>query len=265
MNVTSGAAELVCDVAGDGPPVVCLHAGVADRRVWATTTERLANHFRVYAYDRRGFGETTYDLEVFSHAKDLEAVIGVIDAQDVVLIGNSQVGRIALDYTVNHPERVRALILVAPAISGSPPPQNVPRWVLGLDEAADAAWEPGDIAEANRLEAHLWLDGPSAAEGRVGGKERALFLEMNKRILTAPDPGEATEPPSAWDRLEELVTPTLVLFGDLDLGYLRSYARELAVRASDGRFVELAGVAHLPMLEAPGPFGAVVEEFLDSV
>lgn len=263
-RISSGSAQLACDVTGEGAPLVCLHAGVADRRVWAETAARLAEDHRVCAYDRRGFGETTYAPETFSHVADLSAVIEEIGAKSVVVVGNSQGGRVALDFTLDHPERVRALILVAPAISGAPPPEDVPSWLLELDESADAAWEAGNLAEANRIEAHLWLDGPAAEEGRVAGEARALFLDMNSRVLAAPDPGEEIEPPSAWDRLEELSVPTLVLFGDLDLEYLRSRAEVLAARARDARFVVLGGVAHLPMLEAPGRFADAVERFLDS-
>jgi pimeloyl-ACP methyl ester carboxylesterase len=264
IRISSGAAELACDVTGHGPPLVCLHAGVADRRVWEETTALLGEPYRVYAYDRRGFGETTYTPEAFSHVTDLGAVIDRTEAESVVVIGNSQGGRIALDYALDHPERVRVLILVAPAISGSPMPEDVPAWILDLDGSADAAWEAGDLAEANRLEAHLWLDGPGAGEGRVGGDVRALFLDMNGRALAAADPGEEIEPPSAWDRLEDLTVPTLVVFGDLDLEYLRSNAEGLTARARDARFLLLEGVAHLPMLEAPGQFTEVVEQFLDS-
>lgn len=265
IHISSGAAELRCDVTGDGAPLVCLHAGVADRRIWEDTAALLGRHYRVYAYDRRGFGETTYSPEPFSHVTDLGAVVDRTEAESVVMIGNSQGGRIALDYALGHPERVGALVLVAPAISGSPMPEDVPAWILDLDESAEAAWESGDLAEANRLEAHLWLDGPGATEGRVGGDERALFLDMNGRVLAAPDPGEEIEPLSAWDRVADLTVPTLVLFGDLDLEYLGSNAEELAARAGDARFVLLEGVAHLPMLEAPGPFTVAVEQFLDSI
>lgn len=263
--IASGAAELVGDVRGDGPPVVCLHAGVADRRVWASVAGDLAARHRVYAYDRRGFGETVCTPESFSHVTDLGVVIESIEAERVVLIGNSDGGRIALDYALDHPEHVLALVLVAPAISGEPPPDDLPPWVRELDDAIEAAEEAGDLAEVNRLEAHLWLDGAAAPEGRVGGQDRALFFAMNERALTAPYAGEASRSPSAWERLNDLAVPTLVLFGDLDLDDMRANAQHLVAQAQNARFVPLAGVAHLPMLEDPDSLSAVVQRFLDSL
>jgi len=263
--IPSGAAELVCDVTGSGPPIVCLHAGVADRRVWAATADHLSEKHRVYAYDRRGFGETVYTPESFSHVADLGVVIERVEADSVVVVGNSDGGRIAIDYALDHPEHVLALVLVAPAISGEPPPDDLPPRVQELDDAIEAAGEAGDLAEVNRLEAHLWLDGATGPEGRVRGEERALFLAMNERALTAPDPGEALRSPNAWDRLDTLAVPTLVLFGDLDLDDMRSNAQHLAAQAQNARFVSLGGVAHLPMLEDPDSFSAVVEGFLGSL
>lgn len=263
--IASGAAELVGDVRGDGPPIVCLHAGVADRRIWAPVAGDLATRHRVYTYDRRGFGETVYTPERFSHVTDLGVVIESIEAERVVLIGNSDGGRIALDYALDHPEHVQALVLVAPAISGEPPPDGLPPWVQELDEAIEAAEEAGDVAEVNRLEAHLWLDGAAAPEGRVGGQARALFLAMNERALTAASAGEASRSPSAWERLDDLVVPTLVIFGGLDLDDMRANAQHLVTQAQNARFVPLAGVAHLPMLEDPDSFSAVVKQFLDSL
>lgn len=117
----------------------------------------------------------------------------------------------------------------------------------------------------NRLEAHLWLDGAAAPEGRVGGQARALFLAMNERALTAASAGEASRSPSAWERLDDLVVPTLVIFGGLDLDDMRANAQHLVTQAQNARFVPLAGVAHLPMLEDPDSFSAVVKQFLDSL
>lgn len=264
ITIAAGAANLACDVSGDGPPLVLLHAGVADRRVWGAATPHLAARHHVYAYDRRGFGDTAYVPEVFSHTADLAAVLDRAGPEGAVLIGNSQGGRIALDYALDHPEQVRALVLVAPAISGMSLPTEVAAEDLALDEAAEAAWEAGDLAEANRLEAHLWLDGPREEEGRVGGPARALFLDMNGRALAAADPGEAVTPASAWDRLESLIVPTLVMIGDRDVGYLHAIAEELTERAVEARLVSLEGVAHLPMLEDPAGFVEAVTPFLDT-
>jgi len=126
--VRSGTADLCIDDVGPtaaaGPPLVCLHAGVTDRRLWAPQREALGASHRVVAYDRRGFGETRLPLagsrEAFSQVGDLLRVLDALQLDRAVLIGCSQGGRIAIDAALAHPQRVRALVLVAAAVTGAP-------------------------------------------------------------------------------------------------------------------------------------------------
>ena len=118
-----------------------------------------------------------------------------------------------------------------------------------LGDRAEAAEERGDLDEVNRLEAHVWLDGPLATEGRVGGAERELFLDMNRIALEAEDPGEKSDTVEAWDRLGEIKVPTLLMIGELDLQYLKDGVAHAAGSIAGARVVELPGVAHLPQLE----------------
>ncbi|MGI9585294.1 MAG: alpha/beta fold hydrolase, partial [Acidimicrobiia bacterium] len=142
--VHSGAAGLIVEAMGAGSPVVCLHAGVADRRVWHETTALLTDRHRVYTYDRRGFGDTEFRKEAFSHVDDLAAVIDATEADPVILIGNSLGGKIALDYSLDHGDRVAGLVLVAPAVGGAPAPGRIAASVVKLDEAIEAADAAGD-------------------------------------------------------------------------------------------------------------------------
>lgn len=269
-NIRSGAASLHCELVGAGPTLVFLHAGVADRRSWHGVMEALASRYLSVAYDRRGFGETTYQAESYSHVDDLLAVLdALVDdgmaSNQVVLIGNSQGGRVAIDFALAHPQRVRALFLVAPAVSGEPDPDTLPDAVKRLDEAIEAAAAAGDRDLVNRLEAHLWLDGPRSPEGRVGGSARSLFLDMNGRALQAPSPGDEQAPPSAFERLGELAMPVHVVAGDLDLALFTASARTLASRVQQGTMTILPGVAHLPQLEEPQAFARELEQFLQKL
>jgi pimeloyl-ACP methyl ester carboxylesterase len=140
------------------------------------------------------------------------------------------------------------LVLIAPAISGGPAATYEPE-VEALGELAEAAEGRGDLDEVNRFDAHVWLDGPLAAEGRVGGSARELFLDMNRIALEAEDPGEKGDDVDAWHRLGEIGVPTLLMIGDLDLQYLKDGVAHAAATIPGARVVELPGVAHLPQLE----------------
>jgi pimeloyl-ACP methyl ester carboxylesterase len=249
MDVTSGSARLAAESHGAGEPTVLLiHAGVTDQRSWDHVVDRLTDH-RCLTYDQRGYGRTTYTPEDgWSAVDDAVAVLDAHGADSVVVVACSMGGRVALHLALTHPERVRALALIAPAISGGPGHVYEPE-VQVLSDASDAAWEREDLAEVNRIDAHVWLDGPTAPEGRVAGPARELFLDMNRIAIEADEPGEERSDVEAWDRLGEITVPTLLMIGDLDLQYLKEYVVRAAATMPDARVVELPGVAHLPQLE----------------
>jgi len=247
--VTHGRARLASECTGAGPDVLLVHAGVTDQRSWATVRERLGA--RCLSFDARGFGRTEYEPEDgWSPVSDAVAVLDAHEVGEVVVIGASMGGRASLDLALAHPDRVAGLVLIGSAISGAPGPTSgeLDETTVALDGACDAALERGDLEEANRLEANLWLDGPHHP-GRVEGAARELFLEMNAIALAAADPGDQDEPDPAWDRLREIACPALVMAGEYDLAHIRRNARHLAETIPAAELVELAGVAHLPHLE----------------
>ena len=242
---------------GERPPVVLLHAGVADRRSWTGVAEPLAAlGADVIAYDRRGFGETAARSQDFRHLDDLLVVLDATAAERPAwLVGNSQGGLIALDLALSAPERVAGLVLLAPAVSGAPDPgdHDLDAATLRLSDAIDAAYEAGHADELNRLEVALWLDGPAGPEGRVGGPARALALDMNAIALRSPVPDDAgTSGLDAWSRLEEILVPATLAWGELDLPIIIDRCRELADRLPELRDTRvIQGTAHLPTLEQP--------------
>lgn len=250
---------------GSGPDVVFLHAGVADARMWEVQLSALSGAYRASAYDRRGFGRTVYEAEPFSHVDDLLAVLDQAGGGRAVVVGCSAGGRVALDVALAHPERVAGLVLVAPAVGGAPPPGDRPPNIRALVEEMDAAEEAGDLDRLNTLEAHAWLDGPAEAAGRVSGPVRELFLDMNGLALRAGPTGDERQAAPAWPRLETLRTPTLVVYGDLDFPHLQERCAHIARAVPEARSVILPGTAHLPNLEQPERFNAVLNEFLNAL
>jgi pimeloyl-ACP methyl ester carboxylesterase len=246
-----------CDLAGERWPgtaqlVALLHEGVSDRRGWRQVAQLLAPQVTVVAYDRRGYGESAVSTAPFTHVDDLLAVLDREDAQRAWLVGASAGGGLALDTALLAPDRVAGLVLLGTAVSGAPEPDLDPE-TARFDALLDAAIAAGNLEEVNRLETWLWLDGPSAPEGRVGGEARALALDMNTVILrNAAREDEGGSGVDAWRRLEEIRVPVTVACGELDVPFLIARSRELAGRLPGGRYRELPGMAHQPYLEQPG-------------
>src|SRR5262245_20465568 len=90
----SGIAEvngayLFYEVAGDGPAVVLIHAGIADSRMWDEQFEAFAQHFRVIRYDARGYGRSDMPTGPFAHRDDLHGLLRSLGVERTALIGLS--------------------------------------------------------------------------------------------------------------------------------------------------------------------------------
>jgi pimeloyl-ACP methyl ester carboxylesterase len=268
LFATSGHARLAYEVAGadGGRDVLLIHAGVNDRRSWRDVIERLAPVHRCTAYDTRGFGETVYEREDgWSPVLDATAVLDAAGVERAVVIASSMGGQAAIDLALAHPDRVVALLLIGPAVRGSPDPEIYSGPTYELNELIEAADAAGDLDEVNRLEAWMWLDGPTAEEGRVGGAARELFLDMNGRALRAPDAGDQAEIPAAWPRLGEIAVPTLILIGRLDAEDVQVVGERAAGLIPNARLRFLDGVAHVPQLEGDPATLDEVSRFVDSL
>ncbi|WP_424952871.1 alpha/beta fold hydrolase [Deinococcus sp.] len=258
----SGRAQLHGEVAGSGDLLLFLHAGVGDRRMWTAQLQALSSTHQVAAYDRRGFGETPHVDEPYSQSNDLRAVLTALGTDTATLIGASQGGQIAVDFALQFPAQVRALVLAAPAIGGAPFDLAASQSAQALIEQAE---EAEDLDQVNALEALLWLDGPVSSAGRVGGDVRALFLQMNGAALRAVPLGEEVEEQEGYSRLSDLKVPTLILWGDLDLPQVQSRALDVAQTIPGAQHQVITGTAHLPNLEQPDTFNAHLKQFLGSV
>lgn len=248
-------------VAGAGLPLVFLHSGVTDGRSWAAQIKHFAPDFQVVTYDQRGHGQTHYQTEPHSPIADLLAVLDALDLQKVVLVGNSKGGRLALDFALAHPERVLALVLVGTSIRGEPKVQVWPEAVQQLIPDMEAAETAKDFKRLNELEAIVWLDGPEQPK-RILGPVRDLFLDVNGRALEAKAVGEEAEILSAYDRLSQIKSPTLVIVGALDLPSIRAHAEYAAQQMPNSTLAVMQGAAHLPALEQPEAFNALLDNFL---
>jgi pimeloyl-ACP methyl ester carboxylesterase len=267
MFAKSGRAELAYEITGfsEGVDVLLIHAGVTDRRSWQDVVKRLAPRHRCIAYDMRGYGETQYEHEDgWSPVADAVAVLDAAGVGEAVVVASSMGGQTAIDLALGHPDRVAALVLIGPAIRGAPYPELVDGPTAELNSQIEAAEAAGDVAEVNRLEARMWLDGPTADEGRVVGPARDLFLEMNGRALRAENPGKQAQIPAAWPRLGEITVPTLIMIGRLDAEDILAINEPAATMIPHAQLLWLDDVAHLPQLESDPTTLEEIAKFVDA-
>jgi pimeloyl-ACP methyl ester carboxylesterase len=262
--VVAGRARLAARTLGDGLPVVFLHAGVCDKRMWESQMSVVAEEgWQAIAYDRRGYGETEAENEPFSHVDDLQAVLAALDIHAAVFVGCSLGGGLAVDFALRHPGRVIGLVLIGTSVTGAP--WSATEAEQMLEAAEEDAWERGDRDMLNRVQAHAWLDGPRALSGRVGGDARALFLDMNATALGKPELTLEEPRRDAWSRVNEIGSPTLLLVGDEDFTAIIDRHEHLSEEMPNAFAAVLEGVAHIPSIERPELVNTMLVEFLDAM
>lgn len=254
-------AELYYEVKGEGHPLLLLHAGVADSRMWDDQFDVFAEKYRVVRFDYRGFGRSTMPAGSFSNVEDVRALLDFLGIDSSYIIGVSFGGLIGLDFTLAYPERVKALILGAPSVSGDMPSERI----RGVWAAEDEAFERGDLDEATELNVRFWVDGPHREAGEVDPavRQRVYDMQMNIFRKEMPDDVEEVGPEVAANgRLHELNLPVLVMVGDLDLEEKVALADRLEKEIAGCRKVVIEGVAHMLNMEQAEVFNTAVLDFL---
>lgn len=257
-------AQLYYEVKGKGHPLLLLHAGVADSRMWDRQFEAFSTVYRVVRFDLRGFGRSTMPPGPFSNVEDVRALLDFLKIKKTFLLGISFGGLIALDFALAYPHYVTALILGAPTVSGATPSQRIRQFW----EEEERALEEGDIEGATELNLRLWVDGPQRRAGQVNADVREAVREMQSAIFRKEIPDDVEEiGPDSWaiERLGQVAIPVQVMVGELDLEEKLALADRLVAELPDCRKVLLAGAAHMLNMEKPEAFNRSVLDFLEGI
>lgn len=256
-------ARLWYEEAGQGLPVVFVHAGIADHRMWDGQFTVFAKKYRAIRYDHRGYGQSAMVAGSYSLRGDLYGVLNTLDVERAVLVGCSIGGMTVIDFALEHPEMSAAQVLVGAGIYGFPYEQYPDPPLVEQIIAADKA---GDLDLVNELEVRLWVEGVGR-QAPVDPTVRAKVLEMNRIALNTPSGlGEhVLADPPAYGRVKTIQAPTLAIYGDLDLAETHDAAQYLGSQIPNARVACLTGTAHLPNMERPEDFNRLVLGFLDEV
>ncbi len=250
------------------PPVILLHAGYLDHRMWERELAHLGARGLTVAPDARTHGGSSNGTAPFRHCDDVAALVrhlGDGRPRPAVLIGVSMGAATAVDTALEHPELVRALIVSG---AGTSEPTFEEPWELSLLARQEQAIADRDPA--------AWL---AAAAEFAAGPQRTLddvdpaVLETVRRMqldFVAGHVRPGVLPPTpvtkTWERLAGIDVPVLGIVGEFDgIDHHRMCDRAVgAVR--DGRGVRrIAGAGHFPNLEQPGEWERLVDDFLDTV
>ena len=254
--------ELYFERVGSGSPIVFVHAGIADLTMWKPQVEVFAADHAVVSFDSRGFGRSRTEAVEFSPSDDLRAVLDHAEIDRTVLVGCSRGGQHCLDFTLDAPDRVAALVWVCGGVSGSK--HEGPADETAIFERIEALWEAKGWDALVDLETHVWVDGPLAPEGRapaaVRDRVRRMIYAIETRNEAEPTVLQASR--AAADRLGEVACPTLVVIGAFDTSGTRASADLLTNGVEGAERVDFPDSAHVPSLEHPERFNTALRSFL---
>jgi pimeloyl-ACP methyl ester carboxylesterase len=263
IDVPGGRLHAVAD--GDGPPILLVHAGIADSMAWDPLVPFLVDAgYRAIRYDCRGFGRSTTDDVDYSNRADLVAVLDAHGVGRAVLVGNSRGAIISLDTLIERPDRVAGLVWVGGGISGYDAPLRPDEEELftrmeALEESADP--DPDAIAD---IDVAVWVDGFNQPAGRAPAAIREAVREMDRplyepgRIRGRPIPLD----PPASDRLGEIRAPVLAVLGGLDVPNIEHAAARLEAEVAGARRVVVPDVGHMVGMEAPARLAELIVELV---
>jgi pimeloyl-ACP methyl ester carboxylesterase len=265
--VEQADGRLYYEEAGEGETLVLGHAGLVDSGMWDPQWEAFMQRYRVVRYDMRGFGKSDPAPGPRNRRHDLAQLLQALRVERAALLGCSMSGTIMLDFALEHPAMVSALVIVSASPSGYQPEGDPPPELMEMFPAA----QQGDTARVSELQMRLWIDGPTRQPEQANPDVRQRAAAMNRipvergTFFTADlQPVDSLDPP-AISRLDDVHVPALIMAGALDYPTTIRAADILAEGIPDARKHLFAHSAHLPNMEEPDEFTQVVLGFLAGI
>lgn len=257
LQLKDGA--LYYETMGEGVPVVFLHGGFGDRRMWNDQFAEFAKYYSVVRYDQRGFGKSQKPTAAYSPVSDLEMLLDHLKIDKAHLVGNSMGGYLAIDFAIQKSSRVRSITVVAAGPSGlESPKEDTDRMMAVFKIAKD---------EGLNKATELWIQNPMVAVTSKLPKTGPLLktmIEDNASIFEMRYwPFEQSNPP-AVKRLNEIKVPSLVIIGDKDTPAVQTAAEAAATGIAGAKKVTMKDGDHLPQMDNPEEFNRILKEFLST-
>ena len=256
-------ARLYYEQIGKGHPLVLIHGFTVDTRMWDDQFETFGKQYQVMRYDLRGYGRSELPTkEDYNHSDDLKALMNHLEISKAYVIGLSMGGAIAINYTLDYPESVDALISVDASLGGY---RWSPDYGASLDSIFIIGREAGHDAALER-----WLDfeifEPAKENPEVATHLRKIISDYSGYHWSSDTVnwGRSTGP-TAIQRLDEISVPTLAIVGSLDSPDFDTIASILAKNIPDARKIIINNVGHMSNMENPDEFNEIVLNFFKDI
>tara|TARA_R110002110_G_scaffold88899_10_gene231565 strand:+ start:2151 stop:2948 length:798 start_codon:yes stop_codon:yes gene_type:complete len=252
--VSVGDSRLHVIESGSGEALFLLHGNAGSGAVWQNVIPGLARHFRVFAHDRAGFGQSdetkSEDLGPQDYADELRDLMAATGISRAHICGISFGGMVAQCFALKYPEQVSRLVLVGTTADRTG--RSVPQSLAELDR-------DGWPVVADRL-VKSWFRPQSDPKDVSEAYAIALQSSQRMRALTLTALGRF----DIRDRIHRIAAPTLVVVGQQDQTCPLSMSETVHREIAGSRLIQIPDCAHLVPVEQPGAFIEAVLPFLGS-
>ncbi|NIN92858.1 alpha/beta fold hydrolase [bacterium] len=256
-----GKTKLYYEEMGEGLPLVMIHGGGLNHHMWDDQFEVFAEEHRVIRYDARNHGQSAGIPGDFKHYEDLHELLEQLNIEKAAILGLSLGGRIAIDFAIAYPERISAIILVAPGVSGFELKSEI---FKENSKRMDEALRAGNVELGVEYFQRSWTDGPYRTPSQVDSavREKVKTMALNTVNKWNPESVAKELDPPAVNRLNEIQAPTLVVVGDLDMPGILEIVQMIKENVAGAETFTIADVAHMVNMEKPEDFNKIVLDFL---
>lgn len=263
--------EQGADAAPETTPFVLLHGFTFNAWTWRPLMDVLAARGRVIAYDqipyglsakpRRGEWEGPSPYSKEAAITQLFAVMDTLGLERAVLVGNSSGGTLALEAALARPERVAALILVAPWVYATRP--TLPGWLASLPQMrrlslliARKLGEDGTLLDLSYRDPSR-IDADRRAQFNIHTQVAGWDLAWGELLALS-----LSAPVTVSAHLAEVEIPVLIVSGDTDRLVPVEDSRRVAATLPSATFELVPSCGHVPQEECPETFARVVVDWL---
>lgn len=255
VNVDGG--KLFYEIAGKGDNIVLLHDGMVNCYIWDDQFPVLAKSYRVIRYDRRGYGKSSDPRAKYSHIDDLNQIFIQLKVEKAVIFGMSSGGRLAIDFTLTYPEKVKALVLVGAVVSGYGYSTHMNTRGGHFNPTVGSS-DPVSISK------YFIMDDPyEIYSGNKDAKIKVMKLlpYFGRDNLVPTKPAEKI----AVRYLSEIKVPTLILVGEYDIPDVHAHAGVINAGILNSKREIIPKSGHLIPVEQPALFNEAVINFLNKL
>ncbi len=261
-SVPVEGGELFYLESGEGRPVVLLHGGALDLRMWDELAQDLQSDYRVIRFDARGHGQSSTPTAPFRQCDDVAALLRHLQLKPAALVGLSMGAGAATDTTLEYPDLVATLVVSG---AGTNEPTFTDPWILEQKAIMNRAEERQDAATWTDTFVTMGLVGPHRT---LADLDPAMVTRYREMVITTignhvrPDAVPPTHVKGSWERLGEIAVPAMAIAGGVDSDDHLAMVHRFATNVAGCREIVIDGAAHMANMERPAEFAAAVRSIL---